>query len=229
MRIALLEDDPDQSQLLAAALEEAGHSCRVCASGRDLMRALARDSFDLMILDWVLPDISGLEILDWLRQRDPVPVMFITRRDREEDVVQALAAGADDYMTKPVRLQEMLARVAALLRRSGEGFEREALVRLGPYEIDQERREIRLDQEATGLTAREYDLALFLFRNPGRVLSRPHLLEQVWGRSPDVNTRTVDAHASRLRRKLRFGSDTGWELVSVYQHGYRLVPPGEDH
>lgn len=225
MRIVLLEDDPDQAALLSAWLEEGGHHCSTYADGKSFIRAYSNDSFDLVILDWMVPEVNGMQVLTHLRSQldQTVPVIFITQRDSETDVVKALEAGADDYITKPIRPAETLARVNAIARRLGLNQQSGAdTLELDPYVIDTKTRVVKLSGEVVDLTQKEYELALFLFRNLGRVISRGHLLEMVWGTSAQINTRTVDTHVSRIRSKLSLDAQSNWKLTSVYRHGYRL-------
>lgn len=225
MRIALLEDDQDQARLIAAWLEAAGHGIALFSDGQEFIKGLGRDSFDCVILDWMLPGMNGIEVLKWLRaQYDwPIPVLFVTQREAESDVVAALESGADDYMAKPVRERELLARLTALRRRSVALDEKEeAAVEADPYRIDLVNRQLYLDGAEVKLTRKEYELVVFFFKNTGRILSRSHILESVWGTSPDLNTRTVDTHVSRIRSKLKMSPEAGWRLSSIYQHGYRL-------
>jgi two-component system, OmpR family, response regulator RegX3 len=222
MRVAYLEDDPDQAALVRRWLEGAGHSVHHFDRGRTLQRALARESFELYLLDWHLPDIDGLEILHAIRAAAPhAPVIFVTLRDRDEDVVKVLKAGADDYIAKPVREGELLARIEALARRL-DGHKRESRrIELTPFVLDRDARSVARDGARIALTDKEYALAEFLFRNAGELVSRRHLLEAVWGLRADVKTRTIDTHMSRLRAKLGLAG-TGWRLVSVQEYGYRL-------
>ena len=224
MRIAILEDDRPQLELLEAWLGEAGHDIQGHTEANALCRTMRRESFDLLVLDWNLPQSSGTEVLRWVRENLDwrVPVLFTTARDREEDVVHALECGADDYLVKPLRQREIVARISALARRVSAPLSDEGQLLEPPYSFDVERQQVTVDDEPVSLTGKEFQLALFLFRNPGRLLSRGHILEAVWGKSGDLNTRTVDTHISRLRSKLRLGEETGWRLSSVYQHGYRL-------
>lgn len=224
MRVALLEDDADQARLLVRWLSEAGHNCEHFDASRRFIRQIKRESFDLLVLDWLVPDMSGLEVLDWVREHLDwrIPIIFVTTMDREEDIVQALEHGADDYLTKPVRERELLARIAAVARRTVSADGGKPVLDFEPFRIDQEHRIVYRSGERIELTQKEYDLALFLFKNAGRVLSRGHILQDVWGRNPDINTRTVDTHVSRIRTKLGIAPETGWRLTSVYQHGYRL-------
>ena len=223
MRIAILEDDPDQLTLLQRWLAQDRHDVHGYLTGREVMMRAGRESFDLFILDWQVPDVSGTEVLLWLRNNvsRTVPILFVTVRDAEQDIVYALESGADDYMIKPVRQNELLARVHALLRRA---YPREDDTQLSfpPFAIDTQRGEIRRAGTKVELTPKEFDLAVVLFRNIGRLMSRGHLQEAVWGRSGDLATRTVDTHVSQVRKKLDLRLESGFRVVPVYNYGYRL-------
>lgn len=230
MRVALLEDDPDQAKIMALWLEAAGHDCQTFGLARDFKRAVLRESFDLLIIDWMLPDINGDEVLAWVRRSLdwPAPVLFVTQRDSEQDVVRALELGADDFMAKPAKRLELVARVNALGRRAHHTRPEDGALQFGSYELDLPTHTLRRDGKDVDLTNKEFDLALFLFRNNSRVLSRGHILESVWGSTSELNTRTVDTHVSRLRRKLDLSETNGWRLRAVYQHGYRLEPVDDE-
>jgi DNA-binding response OmpR family regulator len=227
VRIAILEDDPDQLALLQRWLVHDGHDVHGYLTGREAMMRATRESFDLFILDWQVPDVSGTEVLQWLRTNvsKKVPILFVTVRDSEQDIVFALEHGADDYMIKPARQQELIARVHALLRRAYPREEDKQLM-FPPFQIDTQRGEIRRDGAKIELTPKEFDLAVVLFRNMGRLMSRGHLQEAVWGRSGDLATRTVDTHVSQVRKKLDLRSETGFRVVPVYNYGYRLEQIG---
>ena len=224
MRIALLEDDVVVGTMMQHWLEAAGHVVHHYVSGKAIVREAARESFDVFVLDWHVPDLSGEEVLRWLRetQQSTVPVLFATSRDSEEDIVAALQAGADDYMVKPARRLELLARVDSLFRRTRPKQNDAEPISIGPYSIDLLDRVISLDGKPVEMTDKEYDLTVFLFRNIGRLISRGHLSESVWGRSSDVQSRTVDTHVSRMRKKLELGPARGVRLTPVYNFGYRL-------
>lgn len=224
MRIAILEDDPDQAKLVMLWLEGAGHHSQLYETGRALLNGIVNESYDLLILDWVLPDMSGDKVLVWLRENLNwhLPVLFTTVRDDERDIVKALESGADDYMVKPLRQMELLARINVIGRRHHIDDTQLQVLECPPYALDPASRVIKRDDEVIEMTHKEFDLAMFLFRNIGRILSRGHILESVWGRNPDLNTRTVDTHISRLRNKLKFSDDALWRLSAIYQHGYRL-------
>jgi two-component system, OmpR family, response regulator RegX3 len=221
--VGLLEDDADQAAIVAQWLEEAGYTVRVFRTAAEFRRRQGVESIDLLLLDWVLPDTAGIDVLGWIRAsgNSRLPVIFLTARDAEEDLVRALAAGGDDYVVKPAKRLELLARVNALLRRHGaNGADGE--LDLGPYRIDMQRRRITLEGREVELTQREFELANFLFRRQGRIVGRDALLENVWNLNGAVSTRTVDTHVSRLRKKLHLDGGHGWRLAAIYQHGYRL-------
>ena len=205
-------------------LEAAGHTIHNFTSGKAIVREAARESFDLFLLDWHVPDLSGEEVVRWLRekQQSTVPVLFATSRDSEADIVNALQAGADDYMVKPVRRLELLARVDALLRRSRPKQSDAEPILIGPYAINLGERVVTLDGKTIDLTDKEYELTVFLFRNIGRLISRGHLSESVWGQVADIQSRTVDTHVSRVRKKLDIGPQRGVRLTPVYNFGYRF-------
>ncbi len=226
MRIAILEDDPDQSNVLIGWLEEEGFSCFLFEKGADFLQGIAKESYDAVILDWNVPDVTGIEVVEHIRSNSnsTLPILFTTSRSDEQDIVTALTKGADDYIVKPISRNETVARIKALLRRVGLGVDENTQeLSFEPFKIDTKTRELFKEDEKITLTQKEYDLVVFLFLNAGRVISRGHLLQVVWGTNPQINTRTVDTHISRLRNKLTLKPEvTGWELTSVYQHGYRL-------
>ncbi|MFK8080327.1 MAG: response regulator transcription factor [Granulosicoccus sp.] len=222
LRIALLEDNHEQAARVSRWIESSGYHCGVFHTAEDFQRGFRKNSYDVVVLDWMLESGStGLDVLQWIRKTltSDIPVIFATSRQAEEDIVTALRAGADDYLAKPVRQHELLARLYALARRAQPETE---VLECPPYVFDTSNRQVRLNDEIIKLTEKEYELALFLFRNRGRVLSRQHLLTTVWGTSAELNTRTVDTHASRLRKKLNLLASERWKLTSIYQHGYRL-------
>lgn len=230
MRIAMLEDDPDQSELLGLWLEDAEHSVVTYNLGREFTRGVRRDSFDLYLLDWLLPDVSGIDVLHKLRAelQDTTPVLIATVKNEERDIVLALESGADDYLVKPIRRRELIARVEAVARRASRALPDLEKFDAPPYTMDLGRRSASLDGESISLTHREFELAMFFFRNSGRVVSRNHILEAIWGiDNSGVSTRTVDTHISRLRKKMRLNEENGWVLSAIYQHGYRLEQLGQ--
>lgn len=223
MKIALLEDDPQQAELVNTWLTEAGHTVMHQANGKSFLKAFTADIFDLAILDWELPDQTGIDVLRNLRvvQKQNLPVFFTTQRDTEEDIVNALTTGADDYLIKPLRKAELLARLEAIRRRAGIESA-EDILRIGNVEVDTIKNEIRVDGETVKATQKEFGIAVEFFKNEGQVLSREYLLKQVWGVKADINTRTVDMHVSRVRRSLKINPEMGYRITTIFQHGYRL-------
>lgn len=224
LTIGLLEDDPDQSALFSSWLAEAGFGCKLFSQAAEFRRRVGAEAVDALILDWNLPDDEGISVLRWLRETGyrQLPVLFLTGRDDEADVIAGLSEGADDYLIKPPRQGELVARINVLLRRVGLGEDTLSLEDVAPFEIDVQRRRVALNAVDIPLTDREFELAQYLFRRRGRVVSREALLRHVWNIHNAVATRTVDTHVSRLRKKLELNGEHGWRLTAVYQHGYRL-------
>jgi DNA-binding response OmpR family regulator len=226
MKIAVLDDDPAHNELIAEVLSRAGHDLVLFERGEAALRDLRRQTFDLLLLDWNMPGLDGMEVLAQLKLiPSPPPVLLITSRSEEADIVRGLGAGADDYVVKPIQPAVLEARVAALLRRAFPSAGRETGPEIfGRYQYRPGESAIFLDHVAHELTAKELQLALTLFRSGARALSRDYLLETVWGRNPDLETRTLDAHLSRLRNKLELRPENGFRLVTIYGFGYRLEP-----
>lgn len=225
MRIGLLEDDDDQRQLLTLWLEHEGYSVESAETASRFQQMVRNAPPDMAILDWNLPESSGAEVLSWLRTEFglSIPVVFCTARNARADLVHALEAGADDYLTKPLMRDETVARLNALKRRVMHR-ESQTSHQFGPYYLDPQRKQLLLEDEILPLTRREFELAFYLFQNHDSLVRRDQALAAVWGRRGDLDTRTVDNHVSRLRRKLRMEA-TDWRLNAVYQRGYRLESP----
>ena len=223
MRLAALDDDVSQLDLIQRSVRSIGYDCQLFERGQALLRELRRDSFDLLIVDWQLPDIAGPDVVRWVREHHEhaMPILFLTNRSEERDVVEGLGCGADDYMLKPIRVHELMARVKALIRRSYPQAEGSAL-RFGGYTIDLAARTVHYEGRPIELKHREFELARCLFTNIGRLLSRAYLGETVWGRAVEVPSRSLDTHISSLRAKLELRPARGFRLVAVYGQGYRL-------
>ncbi|WKL17392.1 response regulator transcription factor [Comamonas testosteroni] len=226
MRIAALDDDPLQLELLQQVATEAGHSCHSYLKGAALQQALRRESFDLLLVDWELPDSSGPDIVRWVREQisKEVPIIFVTHRSEEADIIEGLASGADDFMIKPIRAGELRARIAALLRRAYP-LTIQSVLDFGPYRFLTAINGIEMDDQPVEVTHREYTLALTLFQNQGRLLSRDHLREVVWGQNAEVQSRSLDTHVSRLRNLLNLRAGQPYAISAVYGYGYRLDTP----
>jgi DNA-binding response OmpR family regulator len=224
LSIGVLEDDKDQSDLLELWLTDAGYDVSTSSDGADFVRAAQSYGFDLMLLDWSVPKMDGLEVLKWVRQnmREPVPVIFLTIRGEEQQIVAALEAGADDYVTKPASHKELLARITALARRSGLADREPDKLEVGEFELTRSIGQVKKNGEVIALTGKEFELAWNLFTNLSRILTREYLLRNVWNVASNIHTRTVDTHISRVRSKLGLRPEDGWTLSSVYHHGYRL-------
>ncbi|MFC5476465.1 response regulator transcription factor [Paraherbaspirillum soli] len=224
MRIAVLDDDPSQTDLVCQVLTSSGHTCHPFQSGKDLLNQLRRESYDMLVLDWQVPDFSGPEVLRWVREKlaKAIPVLFITSRSGEDDIVEGLAAGADDYMIKPIRRSELVARVQALLRRAYPIQSASEQIVFSDYLFETRSSRLTFAGKQIELTQKEFDLALLFFRNLGRPLSRAYILEAVWARDIDIPSRTMDTHVSRVRSKLQLRPENGFRLAPVYSYGYRL-------
>lgn len=225
MKIAVLDDDQVQLQAISQIVEKAGFRPSTFSRGHALISALRRDTFDLLIVDWNLPDRSGIEIVGWVRANltPPPPMLLVTSRVEDDDIVAALNAGADDYLAKPISAIVLEARVRALLRRAyehvGSPAEREVY---DDVVFNMSTTTVTRDGVNITMTPKEFALARLLFRNLHRALSRTYLLETIWGNEPHLNSRSLDMHISRVRTKLNLRPQTGYRLTPVYSYGYRL-------
>jgi two-component system phosphate regulon response regulator PhoB len=222
-RILVVDDEPDITALVAYHLAKAGYRVSTAANGPDALKAARDERPDIVILDLMLPGVSGYEVLAELRRRDEtreVGVILLTSRREEPDRIKGLSLGADDYLTKPFSPQELSLRVTALLRRLGApAVAAGSTLSAGPISIDRSAHRVVMDGQELTLTATEYKLLLTLVERRGRVQTRPQLLETVWEAQPDIQTRTVDMHVQRLRSKLGIAGDM---IETVRGFGYRL-------
>ena len=226
MRIAILEDDLLQLDMLSQVVGAMGHTYQSYTSGVALQKDLRRDSFDLLVLDWELPDTTGPAIARWIRQelRQELPILIVTLRSEEADIVEGLSSGADDFMVKPLRVAELKARVHALLRRAYP-VSTEETQQFGTYTFHRSDLSVQFHDQRVTLTHREFALALLLFQNAGRLLSRDYLRENIWGYNAQVLSRTLDTHISRLRQQLQLRPGSAYSILAVYGLGYRLEIP----
>lgn len=225
MRIAVADDEETFRDFLSSILLEAGHRCSLFRDGRDLMIALQRDTFDLIVIDWMMPGMNGLDVLRRARETlSPCPpIIMLTSRADKDDIAEALNSGADDYIVKPEAKNVILARVDAVMRRGAVTPELPARIEaFGRYSFDRMTESVTLNDLDIALTSREFALALLFFRNPNRAFSRAYILETLWNSVPDLPTRTLDMHISRIRAKLRLGPENGYRLQTIFGHGYRL-------
>ncbi len=227
MHIALLEDEITLAHEVEALLTEAGHTVVHFVDGHLMMRGLLKDTFDMFVLDWHVPGPNGMEVLQHLREtlKLATPIIFLTSNNAEEQIVQALDAGADDYCAKPVRKFEFMARLAALQRRLAPPAPMNQGGELLPgYVFDHIERIVRVDGEPVVLTEKEYELSRLMFENPDRPIARNRIMKEVWGREEDALSRTLDVHISWIRRKLNIGANADKvRLVVVHGFGYRLM------
>ena len=222
-RILVVEDESDLAELVAFNLKQAGHLVTTAGDGSTALAEIQRQTPDLVVLDVMLPDISGLEVCRRLRRAEAtasIPVLMLTAKGEEVDRVVGFEVGADDYVTKPFSPRELLLRIEAILRRIGiTDTDPQRSIVVGTMEIDVPGHRVLVDDEEVPLTALEFRLLLDLAKRRGRVQSRDSLLERVWGYTPGIETRTVDTHVKRLREKL--GSASG-HIETVRGVGYRL-------
>ncbi|KVD96342.1 XRE family transcriptional regulator [Burkholderia stagnalis] len=225
MRIAVLEDDPAQCAFVSQILTAAGHTCRTFSDGNAFTKHLKRETFDLLVLDWAVPGVSGEDVLKWVRANQTehsLPIIFMTIRDDEAGITRILDAGADDYVVKPVSGPVLLARIGSLLRRA-YSFNAEAAVReFGQYRFDVNAKQACVGGKPVNLTMKEFELALLLFLHLDRPLSRAHIVDRIWKQAADIPSRTMDTHMSTLRTKLGLRPGSGYRLTPIYGYGYRL-------
>lgn len=225
-RVLVVDDEPDITALVAYHLAKAGYRVSTAANGPDALRAAREEHPDIVVLDLMLPGMSGYDVLQELRRQNDtgdVGVILLTSRREEADRIKGLSLGADDYLTKPFSPAELGLRVAALLRRLGSpAVSAGSLLTAGPITMDRSAHRVAVDGADLVLTATEYKLLLTLIERRGRVQSRPQLLETVWDAHPEIQTRTVDMHVQRLRTKLGVHGEL---IETVRGFGYRFRAP----
>ncbi len=232
-KILIIEDDPDISDLLELNLRDAGYQTELAGNGVDgLNKALAND-YDLICLDIMLPKLDGMEVLKQIRsEKKTIPILMLTSKSEELDKVLGLELGADDYLTKPFSLRELLARVKALMRRVN-AVKKEATsntqqeIHFPGLSINLQKRKVFRDNKPVELTAKEFDLLVLFASNPGRAYSRQELLDIVWGYQFDGYDHTVNSHINRLRSKIEEDPSNPTYIQTVWGVGYRFVEPEE--
>lgn len=224
MRIAVLQSDAQHRFVVGEIIERLGHTSIPFSDGLIMSKSLAQSTVDLVILDWSANGLSGLDLLRSMRTGigERLPVMFVTVEGGESNIVRALNAGADDFLTHPVRSGEFGARIEALLRRSYP-ITNATVTELGPYRFDARQQTVTVRGKPVQLSGTQFRLALLFFSNVGRVLSRDHIFAMVWGREFREATRTIDSHVSRLRLALAIEPQNNFRLQPVYKSGYRLL------
>ena len=232
-KILIIEDDKDIAHLVQLHLRDAGHEVKVAYDGKVGLDLALSNLYDLIILDLLLPGMDGLEICKRVRAASAyTPILMLTARSTELDRVLGLEIGADDYLTKPFSIPELLARVKAIFRReealkSEVYLESQKVIRSGGLSIDSEKRRVMLNEQSVSLTAKEFDLLLHFAKHPGRVYTRMELLSQVWGYGYEGYEHTVNSHINRLRAKIEENPAQPRYILSVRGVGYKFSEPGD--
>jgi DNA-binding response OmpR family regulator len=223
-RILVAEDDPKQANLVRVYLEREGHSVLVVGDGRTALEQARGRRPDLVVLDVMMPQVDGLDVCRILRDESDVPILLLTARTTEDDMLLGLDVGADDYITKPYSPRELTARVRALLRRAGVVTAgNQAILKVGDLEIDPGRFEVRVGGRPIVLTAKEFGILEVLAGEPGRAFTRAQIIDRAFGFDHYVLERTVDAHVMNLRRKIEEDAAEPRYVQTVYGRGYRLA------
>jgi two-component system response regulator RegX3 len=221
--VLIVEDEESFADPLAFLLRKEGVTAAVAGTGQDALEEFDRNGADIVLLDLMLPGMSGTDVCKALRQRSAVPVIMVTARDSEIDKVVGLELGADDYVTKPYSARELIARVRAVLRRGGESEDMSpAVLEAGPVRMDVERHVVTVTGGEVPLPLKEFDLLEYLLRNVGRVLTRGQLIDRVWGADYVGDTKTLDVHVKRLRSKIEADPSAPRHLVTVRGLGYKF-------
>jgi two-component system response regulator RegX3 len=225
-RVLIVEDEESFADPLAFLLRKEGFTTAVAATGQSALEEFDRNGADIVLLDLMLPGMSGTDVCRSLRSRSAVPVIMVTARDSEIDKVVGLELGADDYVTKPYSARELIARIRAVLRRGGEGAtETEGgtgVLEAGPVRMDVDRHVVSVGGETVALPLKEFDLLEYLLRNVGRVLTRGQLIDRVWGADYVGDTKTLDVHVKRLRSKVEIDPSAPKHLLTVRGLGYKF-------
>ncbi len=222
-RVLVVEDEASFSDALSYMLRKEGFEVSVAPTGTSALTQFDRTGADIVLLDLMLPEMSGTEVCRQLRQRSTVPIIMVTARDSEIDKVVGLEIGADDYVTKPYSSRELLARIKAVLRRLAEPEELlPATLEAGPVRMDVERHTVTVGGRATSLPLKEFELLEMLLRNAGRVLTRMQLIDRVWGSDYVGDTKTLDVHVKRLRAKIEPDPASPRHIVTVRGLGYKF-------
>ena len=226
-RILVVEDEPSLAEVVSLYLKRAGFQVQIASDGKQAMNILERQLPDFVILDLMLPEVDGLSITRWLRDRSDVPIIMVTARREEIDRITGLEMGADDYMVKPFSPQELVSRVRAVLRRIGReqaGAESERMLAFDTITINSLTRVVMVKESQIELTAKEFDMFYLLARHPKQVFTRDQLLERVWGGAEYIDPGTVTVHVRRLREKIESDPSSPEHLLTVWGVGYKFEP-----
>lgn len=224
MRIAIADDQSEMREFVRNILQQAEYAYAEFANGRQIVRALKMETFDLLLLDWNMPEQSGIDVIRWARSNlDPCPpIIIMTSRTDSNDIVLALEAGADDYIVKPEKEDVILARIRSTLRRAMPQAVAARIQTYGDFTFDRSTNTVVAFGEAVALRPKEFTLAELFAKNSHRPLSRGYILQAVWNSVADLPTRTLDMHVSRVRTKLKLNPENGYRLQTVFGYGYRL-------
>jgi len=222
-RILIVEDEPSLSDPLSFLLRREGYETEIAADGRAALTVFDRAGADLVLLDLMLPGLAGTEVCRELRTRSTVPIIMLTAKDSEVDIVVGLELGADDYVTKPYSSRELLARIRAVLRRRIDlEVDDDGIVEVGAVRMDVERHSVSVEGREVNMPLKEFELLELLLRNAGRVLTRGQLIDRVWGSDYFGDTKTLDVHIKRIRSKIEHTPSEPTRLVTVRGLGYRF-------
>lgn len=222
-KVLVVEDEESFSEAISFMLRKEGFEVAVAADGNSAITEFDQNGADIVLLDLMLPGLSGTEVCREIRKRSKVPVIMVTAKDSEIDKVVGLELGADDYVTKPFSSRELIARIKAVLRRAGEVVENESdVIEIGPIRIDVERHAVSVSGKSVKLPLKEFDLLLMLMRNAGRVLTRGQLIDRIWGSDYVGDTKTLDVHIKRLRAKIETDPANPIHLLTVRGLGYKF-------
>jgi two-component system phosphate regulon response regulator PhoB len=226
MNILVVEDDRDIREMVCQSLAQNDFNTIGCPDVQKAKQSIKKHHPDCLVIDWMLPDGSGIELIRWLRRKDKycqIPVLMLTARAQESDMITGLDSGADDYLTKPMSLRELNARVKALLRRPAAYQEQQDILQVGPLSLNSRTHEIFIREVPIELTSTEFKLLQLLMENSKKVFSREQILDAVWGVNAYLGDRTVDVHILRLRKLLKpHGVDK--MIRTVRGTGYRIAP-----
>lgn len=222
-RILVAEDDPKQADVIRRYLEREGHTVVVVGDGRSAVDEARRRQPDLVVLDVMMPEMDGLDVCRVLRFETDIPVVFLTARATEDDLLLGLDLGADDYLRKPFSPRELVARIRVVLRRAGVTAEIDEIHRHGDLEVDRRRARVRLGAEVVDVTPKEFAVLAAVAADPGRAFSRRQIIDEAFGFDADVLERTVDVHVANLRRKIELDPSSPEHLLTVKGIGYAFA------
>jgi two-component system, OmpR family, response regulator RegX3 len=228
-KILVVDDDPNVQRLLQYTLKQEGYEVVIAADGAEGFRLWGAEAPDLILLDVMLPHISGVDVCRQIRSRSRVPIIMVTARTSEIDTVVGLEVGADDYVSKPYRMRELVARMRAILRRAASGgggpLQEDAALEVGDVRLDPERHEVFVRGNPVALPLKEFELLQLLLDNAGRVLTRDTLIDRVWGSDYVGDTKTLDVHVKRLRAKVEVDPSKPRSIVTIRGLGYKFENP----